>query len=76
MEKIYRKIHISRLLKQVGELIQENPDVTIAQIMVTTLRPQNINSENKDAFYMSDEDFSSSLESTIDEYKQMMKDGE
>mgnify|MGYP007101582904 CR=1 FL=1 len=67
----YRKRLIGQLLTRTGEIIQSNPDISISQIMVTVLRPKNMKGDSKDPFFMTDEDFSSALETTLDDLKDM-----
>lgn len=68
MSKI-RKRYIAKLLVKAGELIQEDTDITVANIMCTVMRSINISDSNKDPYFMTDEDFSSALENTLESLK-------
>ncbi len=70
----YRKRYISKLLSEAGDLIQEHDDISIANIMATVFRPKNMKGDNKDPYFMTDEEFSSALESTIEGLKEMKND--
>jgi hypothetical protein len=63
----FRKKVISDKLR---ELIMENKDFSVANLMMTVMRPINISGGTKDPYFMSDEDFSAALEKTIDELNQ------
>lgn len=67
----YRKASISNKL---SKLITENPDFSVAQLIRSVMRTKNIRSDEKDNYFMSDEDFLIAVESTAKELKENPKE--
>jgi thioredoxin-related protein len=64
----FRKKVISDKLR---ELIMDNKDFSVANLLMTVMRPVNMTNGDKDPYFMSDEDFSAALEKTIDDLNEI-----
>lgn len=62
----YRKVSIGNKLTK---LFTDNPDYSVANLIHTVMRSKNIRTEEKDSYFMPDEDFLIAVESTIKELK-------
>lgn len=54
----------AKIIQELKGLILDNPDFTVAQLLTSVLRSKNNRGEDKDQFFMSDEDVLVAVENT------------
>ena len=57
----------AKIVQGFKTLLLENTDYTVAQLLHTVMRGRNIRGEERDSYFMSDEDMVIALENTIND---------